>query len=310
MPSARLSASEVKFERDGIALGVRRDGRGLLDSRHVNLQVNLLPQANGSSRVRTMLAETDLVCGVRLEVGQFADQAVQCSVDLGAIARTDLFGQVEAQKRAERQGLELADQVLGWLAGSVCLPPALIPNKARWVLFVDVVVLADGGNLLDLISLAVYAALCNARVPVAVSKPEDEDDNGDGAEDFDINPDILSAERLSVDQLTLAVTCWIISGQVVCDPTPEEEACADCGLVVAVSRLGEVASVHKLGAGKVLGSVLSNQVLPTAMSLAKQLFKFVDKEVASQELGVVHLDGSGGAGADAVSLSKSLYVKQ
>ncbi|KAH9259325.1 hypothetical protein BASA81_002368 [Batrachochytrium salamandrivorans] len=254
MSSARLSASEVKFERDGIALGVRRDGRGLLDSRHVNLQVNLLPQANGSSRVRTMLAETDLLCGVKLEVGQFADQAVQCSVDLGAIARTDLFGQVEAQKRAERRGLELADQILTWLSSSVSLPPALIPNKVRWVLFVDVVVLADGGNLLDLISLAVYAALCNARVPVAVNKQDDDDNDGEGADDFDINPDILSAERLSVDQLTLAVTCWVISGQVVCDPTPEEEACADCGLVITINRLGEVASVYKLGAGRVHGN--------------------------------------------------------
>lgn len=43
----------------------------------------------------------------------------------------------------------------------------LVPNSIAWLVYVDVVVLELGGNLIDAISMGVFAALRTTRVPRA-----------------------------------------------------------------------------------------------------------------------------------------------
>lgn len=44
-------------------------------------------------------------------------------------------------------------------------PLCIVPGKRCWVLYIDVMVLASGGNLFDTISVATLAALSNVRIP-------------------------------------------------------------------------------------------------------------------------------------------------
>ena len=57
-----VSVAEVRYTLEGCAHGLREDGRALLDYRHCSLEVGVLPQAGGSSRLRTI--GTDLLVGV------------------------------------------------------------------------------------------------------------------------------------------------------------------------------------------------------------------------------------------------------
>ena len=102
LTGVRLSASEAKFIHDGITQSIRSDGRGLLDLRHVFIKLSLLPQANGSARVRSKFSSTDVLCGVKFEVGAMKEAPLQCSVEMGALSRSDLFGPLGPFDRSEQ----------------------------------------------------------------------------------------------------------------------------------------------------------------------------------------------------------------
>lgn len=65
-----LSASETAFNLASLSLPspVRADGRSLTQNRPVSISLGVIPQANGSARVRRERGE-EVVVGVRLEVG-------------------------------------------------------------------------------------------------------------------------------------------------------------------------------------------------------------------------------------------------
>ena len=92
-----------------------------------------------------MLSGTDVLCGVKFEVGSIDEASLNCTVELGSLARADLFGQAEATKRAERRGVELADMLSYWLEGTIQLP-SLISNRLKWIAFIDCEVFGDGGS--------------------------------------------------------------------------------------------------------------------------------------------------------------------
>ena len=270
LTGVRLSPSEEKFIKDGIVQGIRSDGRGLFDLRHIYVKLSLLPQANGSARVRSKFSATDVLCGVKFEVGDVKSAPLQCAVEMGALARSDLFGPIEASKRAERRGVELADRLLDWLSGIVKLP-TLIPGKAQWITTLECVVFGDGGNLQDSLFIACYAALRDARLPEVTLN--------DDSTDFDINAEYTAASHLDFnDRLTLPSTCWFIAGRCVSDPTGEEEACADGAMCVELHHSGKVKKTLKTGGGAVdLKSYM--EAIGLASGTAKRIIKFIDSEL-------------------------------
>ena len=283
LTGVRLSPSEIKYVHDGVRQGIRRDGRNLIDLRHLQINTGLLPQANGSARIRTMLSGTDVLCGVKFEVGSIDEASLNCTVELGSLARADLFGQAEATKRAERRGVELADMLSYWLEGTIQLP-SLISNRLKWITFIDCEVFGDGGNLQDIISLATYCALRDARLPATLVN-EDETD-------FELNPDFDASIRLFNDKFALTCSCWSVNGILLADPTPEEEACSDCAICVSFSRSGNIRSISKIGGGVIEPKKLED-VISITSSISKHLIKFVDNLFINQQeqQDQVQLDG-------------------
>jgi len=49
--SAQLATHEAQWVLEGVELGVRGDGRGRADFRHICVEHGVLPQANGSAKV-------------------------------------------------------------------------------------------------------------------------------------------------------------------------------------------------------------------------------------------------------------------
>ncbi len=82
----------------------------------------------------------------------------------------------------------------------------IIPGKVCWVLYIDVVVLSSGGNLLDAISLAVRAALLKTTIPKVevVKGPSGADDDVD----FEISDDPYAATPLAASLVPVIVTLF------------------------------------------------------------------------------------------------------
>jgi exosome complex RNA-binding protein Rrp42 (RNase PH superfamily) len=273
LTGVRLSPSEIKFIYDGIAQGLRADGRSLFDARHMFLRLSLLPNANGSCRLRIRYSTSDVLCGIKLEIAGANASPFECNVELGALARSDLLGPVEASKRAERRGVELADKIRSWLERSLTLP-TLIDEKSRWVCQIDFTVLGDGGNLHDLLFLACYCALRDTRIPDVIV-------NEDGT-DFDISPEFSAARHLEVDELSLPVSCWFVANKCLIDPSAEEESCAGGACVVECAKNGDIKMLSKLGNGA-YDSALYFEAISAASAFMKRVLKFVDMEMKSSE---------------------------
>lgn len=62
-----LSSGERQFLNQGIEVGVRNDGRGLLDCRPFTVEMGVMQNANGSARVR--LDSTEVLVCVKAEIG-------------------------------------------------------------------------------------------------------------------------------------------------------------------------------------------------------------------------------------------------
>lgn len=80
-----ISPSERQFLIEGIRHNVRRDGRGRLDFRFIDIECGVFPQANGSARLKLEQAGTDVIACVKVRIlpncfsqNRFRDVIVVC----------------------------------------------------------------------------------------------------------------------------------------------------------------------------------------------------------------------------------------
>lgn len=112
-----------------------------------------------------------------------------------------------------------------------------------WKLHVDVTVCADGGGLLDAVSLAVHAALADAVLPkiTLVVTPGDGDEAG--GVDAQVDEQLGTGRKLQLHSMPLSVTLHVIAGRLVLDASDTEEACAAGSITLAVTPSGDIAAM-------------------------------------------------------------------
>ncbi|KAF8072975.1 EXOSC7 [Scenedesmus sp. PABB004] len=276
---ADISAGERVFIVGGIEQGVRNDGRARGDFRPLELEANVVAQADGSARLH--LGSTDVLVGVKVELGS-PDSArpdhgqVLVSVECSSCASPEFKG-----RGGEGWGIELASaleaSLVGAPAGGGGLDLAalcLLPGKVAWVVYVDALVLNDGGNVLDALSIAARAALGLTRVyKVELTMDEGED------------PEVeLSGEReaapLDVSAVPVIVTVSQVGARSVVDLSLEEEPCAAAALSVAVNSAARVVGVTKSGAGG-LDPSLAQEMIEVAQKLAPGIIATLDAHLRS-----------------------------
>lgn len=233
-----LSSAERAFVRDGIEQSVRVDGRAREDYRSMVLELGVVPQASGSSRLR--LGGTDVMVAVKADIGAPSKEnpahgRLQCSVEISASADPMYEG-----RGGEGLGVELGKalerSLLGASAGGMASLSAAVSgerganahaghhgagaaldmtqlciqrHKTCWVLQVDALVLNAEGSLLDALSIAVKAALADTKIPkvtaVAVRKRGGQEGGGGWASRR--APGFVSVckdERASIHRFTCA----------------------------------------------------------------------------------------------------------
>lgn len=311
--AAMASAGERKFTVEGVLCGVRADGRGRLSLRPLRLSLGVLPASGGSARATVANSEpgSDVLASVKVEIVSAASRigsagsgaASATSAELvdggGLVFGASFFGSGSRDgsgggRAAEERGTALAAE----LSALYCAPGALpadalviVPRRFAWRLCVDVLVLAEGGALLEAAAAAAAAALRACRLPLLRRVA------GEAAGDIELelDEDPLASERLQpalLDALPLALALTHIAGAAVADATPEEEACADARVALGVTRSGVVTAARATGrAGLEADALLA--CLVAAERLAPAIFHRFD---AAYDVAVADLDEEAGRG--------------
>ncbi len=98
-----------------------------------------------------------------------------------------------------------------------------------WIIFVDIHVLNNGGNIIDAASMGAIAALLTTTIPAAR--------HGLGED-----------TPLPVRDIPLAVTTIEFGGEMMLDPSLDEEKIASTSLIVATNTDGSISGMQKTGA--------------------------------------------------------------
>ncbi len=243
----------------GIALGVRDDGRDVLDVRTTVFETNVLVGCTGSAHVKR--GACDVLAGVKLELAAPVRQDKEGEL----FVRVDVTCSLQDEKRIREQEGDLSRCLEASLGRDVIDRAKLCivagADGLAWTVYVDVVVLGDGGSLLDVCSLAVRAALARVRLPQVTPFRSALLNKWD----FTVSDDLCDAVPLDVSRVPVMITVSVFGGRAVLDATGEEQARADAALVAALSASGQLTFSRLLGRGG-----MAPQLLFAALATAKE----------------------------------------
>ncbi|KAJ1971196.1 hypothetical protein H4R35_005409, partial [Dimargaris xerosporica] len=140
MASTLISTAEQAYIRQGVAEGIRADGRGRADYRDYLLNVNVISHSSGSARCRVGFG-TDVLVGVKAEVamiepGEAPNRGrVQCHVECSPSAARQF--QARLTDELNNDLTQFLTRALNDFGGIDLDKLAIIPNQACWILYID-----------------------------------------------------------------------------------------------------------------------------------------------------------------------------
>lgn len=251
--------------REVVENGKRVDGRSLDSYREIVIEPNIVLSAEGSARVK--IGDTEVIAGVKIDVGTpFADTPDEGVLMVGTEFLPLASPEFESGPPRE-EAVEVARVVDRAIRESKVIDfkkLCITPNEKVWMVYIDVDVLDDHGNLIDAASLAALAALLSANMPVL-------------GEDGRVDRDKKGTESLSISGKPLCTTFVKIGSQIVADPSLAEIRAMDARLTVGTfEKEGKVllCSMQKGGAGGFSMEELE-QVIAMAEEKGQELRKLV-----------------------------------
>ncbi|GFZ05761.1 3'-5'-exoribonuclease family protein [Actinidia rufa] len=278
-----LSVGEKHFIQGGIAQDLRSDGRKRLTYRPISVETGIIPQANGSARVK--LGATDVIASVKAELGKPSpfqpDRGkvaiyVDCSPTAAPIFEGRGGEELSAELSAALQRSLLGGKS-GTGAGIDLSSLSIVEGKICWDLYIDGLVVSSDGNLLDALGAAIKAALSNTGIPkvnVAASASSDEQPE----------VDISDEEYLQFDTsgVPVIVTLTKVGRHYIVDATSEEESQMSSALSVSINRLGRICGLTKRGGAGLDPSVILDMT-SVAKHVSEQLLNNLESEISAAE---------------------------
>ena len=211
--------------------GKRQDGRGFKDFRDIKLETNVIVKAEGSAKVT--LGDTQVLVGVKLQTGTpFPDSqdegVIITNLELNPIASPDF-----EPGPPKEEAIEMARVVDRRIreSGAIDVKKLCITlGESVWIVFIDVHILNDDGNLIDASCLAAIAALMTTVVP---------------NEQQGIGPNA----PLAMKEIPVGITLAKIGSKLMVDPSLDEEKVCETKLTIVSSSDGSVAGMQKMGSG-------------------------------------------------------------
>ncbi|CAN1300254.1 Exosome complex component RRP42 [Linum perenne] len=278
-----LSAGEQHFIKGGIDHNIRCDGRKRDSYRPIFVETGVIPQANGSARIR--MGATEVIASVKAELGRpsalHPDKGkVAIFVDCSPVAEPTFEGRGGEELSAELS-VTLQGCLLGGTSGAgagIDLKSLIVAEgKICWDLYIDGLVISSDGNLLDSLGAAIKAALANTAIPrVNVS--------AGAAGDEQPEVDISDEEFLQFDTsaVPVIITLTKIGRHYIVDATSEEESQMSSAVSISINRKGHICGLTKRGGAGLDPSVISDMV-SVAQHLSEQLIIKLDSEISADE---------------------------
>jgi exosome complex component RRP42 len=200
--------------------GKRIDNRAHDQYRETSIETNVVSSAEGSARVR--LGNTEVVAGIKIGVGEpFSDTPNEGVLMVGAEFLPLASPEFENGPPGE-DAIELARVVDRAIRESKMIDMeklCITPGEKVWMVYVDIDILDDDGNLIDASSLATIAALLKARLPKL--DPEGKIEFG-----------VKSEQGLPIKGRALSTTFVKIGNSIFVDPSLSEVEALDSRLTV------------------------------------------------------------------------------
>nr|CAD1837792.1 unnamed protein product [Ananas comosus var. bracteatus] len=277
-----LSEGEKHFIRGGIAQDLRSDGRKRLQFRSISVETGVIPQANGSARVR--LGATDVIASIKAELGKPSilrpDKGkVSIFVDCSPTA-APMFEGRGGEELSNDLSVALQRCLLGGTSGAgagIDLSSLIIVDgKVCWDLYIDGLVISSDGNLLDALAAAIKVALSNTGIPKVSVLGASSDEQPD--------VDVSDEEFLQFDTsgVPVIVTLTKVGRHYIVDATSEEESQMSSAISVSVNRRGQICGLTKRGGAGLDPSVVLDMI-SAANSVSQQLITVLDSEIAAAE---------------------------
>jgi len=205
----------------------RIDGRDRWQGRETQVEVDVLPRAEGSARVQ--MGDTIVFAGVKFQVMQpYSDRpnegGLMCSAEVRPIA-----GRNWEAGPPSPEAIELGRVVDRGIRESGCIDVeslCIIPGEKAWQVILDLFAISDDGNLFDAFALAGIAALRSAVIP---------------AERFEVGKD----SPLGVSKTPIMCSYHKVGGRFVYDACHREELGGDERIHITLGDDGNVHSLQK-----------------------------------------------------------------
>ncbi len=241
---------------------LRIDSRKPGDFREIMLEKGVIENAEGSARVR--LGETEVLVGVKMDVGEpFPDSPDRGVLMVGA-EFTPLASPDFERGPPREDAVELARVIDRGIRESDAIDLEKLCIKQRekvWMVFIDIHIINYGGNLIDAAGLAAMQALLDARMP--------EYDEKEGRVSYE-----KRTKPLPVGSRPVAVTVAKIGQNLFIDPSLEEENAMGARLTVATKENGNICSLQK-GGVEALSTEEIEGMLELASKKAEELRKLL-----------------------------------
>ena len=214
----------------------REDGRELNEYRDISIETDVISKAEGSARVK--IGGTQVIVGIKPQLGSPFPDTPELGVLMTNCEMLPMADPNFEPGPPSDDSIELARVVDRGIRESelVELDKLCVEEgKHVWMLFIDLHIIDNCGNLFDACELAVMAALKSTKLPVASIVDEEVVLSEDETFDLPINNE-------------LALCTFVkIGDKMVLDPTLDEERVASARLNVGVTKDGRICSMQKGG---------------------------------------------------------------
>lgn len=224
--------------------GKRADARALDQYREISVEPGWVKNAEGSALAK--IGNTQVLAGVKLARGEPYPEVPDSGVLITNAELVPLASPTFEPGPPDENAIELARVVDRGIreSGAIDLEKLVItPGEDVWVVFVDIHVLDQDGNLIDASALASLAALWN------VKPPEDEN---------------WKLPNFPISKKPVTTTMAKIDERLMVDPCLDEEGVMDARISIATTEDGNICAVQKGGAG-----ALTLEDVETALELAR-----------------------------------------
>jgi len=225
--------SEIKkdFIYNLLLKGERIGGRAFDEYREISIQRDVIRKAEGSALVK--IGSSQVLVGIKMQPGEPFPDTPNKGVIITNAELVPLASPSFEPGPPNEVGIELARVVDRGVRESKAVDLealCIVPGKQVWIIFIDVHILDDCGNLIDAASLGAIAALLSTKVPAAR---------------FGLGEDYV----LPIRDIPIATTAIEFNDVLMFDPGVDEEAIANTRLTIISTAQGNICGSQKSGAG-------------------------------------------------------------